>query len=110
MLVVEHRHDAAILAKDLDDLPKELVARILFLTELVGRIVAVLADDEDSVNVEPIAAAAQGLGDGLVNLEAELLGAIAAEIVLGELIDIGRDDIERRPMPAAIDGVAVQEA
>src|SRR5690348_5582502 len=102
MLVVEHRHDAAILAKDIDDLAKELVAWIFLLPELVGRIVAVLADDEDGVDVEPIAAAAQRLGDGLVDGEAELLGPAAAEIVLRRLIDISGDNIERRPMPAAL--------
>ena len=65
-----------------------------------------LADDQHGVDGQLIPAAAQRLGDGRVDREAELLGPLAAQIVFGPLIDVGRDDVEGRAMPAALDRIA----
>ncbi len=110
VLVVEHRRRAAIFAKDVNNLAEEFVARILFLPQPIDRIVAMFADDEDGIHGELIAAAPQRLGDGGIDGETELLGTIAAQIVGRRLIDIGGDDIERRPMPLPAHGIADEKA
>ena len=101
MLVVEHRREAAVFFEDLDDPFEELVARILCLAEFVDWIVSMFTDDEDGVDGELVAAAAKRFRDRRVDLESELLCAVAAQIVFGELIDVSRNDIERRAMPLA---------
>src|SRR5262249_50291686 len=110
VLVVKDRRRAAVLAEDVHHLPEELVARVLLLPQLVPRIVAVFADDQHRVHGQPSAPAAQGLGDARVDGEAELLGALPAEVIARRLIDIGRDALEGGPVPPALYGVAVQEA
>jgi len=50
VLVVEYRHRPAVLLEDVGHLLEELVARTELLAELVGRIVAVLADDKDGID------------------------------------------------------------
>ena len=73
VLVVVDRNGAAVLFEDLDALLEEFVARIEDLALLVARIVAVLADDQHGIDGQFVAAAAQRLGDGRIDLEAELL-------------------------------------
>ena len=63
VLVVVYRDGAAVLFKDLHDFLEELVARIELLALLVTRIIAVLADHQDGVDREFVAAAAERLGD-----------------------------------------------
>ena len=41
--------------------------------------------------------------------EPELGRPLAAQVVVGVLIDVGRDHVERRPVPSAVDRIAHQE-
>ncbi len=63
MLVVEYRHSSSAVTKHLVDLLEELVAGILDLTLFVSLILAVLADDDDSVNRQLASAQSQCFGD-----------------------------------------------
>jgi hypothetical protein len=69
----------------------------------------VLADDDDGVDREFRSTAADGFGDGGIDLEAEFAGAGSAQIVGGFLIDIQRDDLDVGLVPFAGEGVADQE-
>ena len=64
MFVIEHGHASSICAEHLDDFLKELVARVELLSEFVGFIFAVLADQQHGVDRQFVAATAQGFGDG----------------------------------------------
>ena len=111
MLVVEDRGGSAGGAVDGDDLPEELVARVEPLALFVGAVGAVLADEQDAVDGEIRAAQGQGVGRGRVDgqvLEAGL--ALAAEVVLGELVDVERHQVHRRAVVAAAPAVPFEEA
>ena len=69
-----------------------------------------LADDEHAVHGQLFSSATQRLGYGGVNRETKLLGALAAQLVFGKLIHVGRDDVERWTMPGAATGIADEEA
>ena len=109
LLVVEDRCGAAILLKNLNDFLEVFVARVLDLVQLIARVFAVLANDQNGIHCEFIAATTEGFGDGGVNLEAELFRAAAAQIVFSNLIDISRHNLEGWVMPLSFDGIAVQE-
>src|SRR4051794_14058536 len=63
MLVVEYRYSASAVTKYFVDLLEELVAGILDLALFVSLILAVLADDDDSVNGQLASAQGQSFGD-----------------------------------------------
>ena len=69
-----------------------------------------LADDEDRIDGQPVAAAAQGLGDGRIDRKAELFGPLAAQVVVGLLVDIDRDDFKFRLVPFTFERKAHEEA
>src|SRR6266513_630480 len=64
MLVAENRDSLARFFENLDDLLKQLVTRVKNLAKLVYRVVAVLNDQGDRIDVQP-AGSAQRLGHGL---------------------------------------------
>ena len=103
VLVVEDRNGPAIGLEYVDHLPEELVARVENLPFLVARIVAVLTDDQNPIDGELRAAAAQGLGDCRVHLETEAPGALGALIEGGLLIHVKRRDLDRGAMPLALE-------
>ena len=72
MLVVENRDRAAVVLEDLGGLAEELVARIEDLPLVVAGIIAVFADDQDGVDGQFVAAAAERLGNRGIDLEAEV--------------------------------------
>ena len=69
VLVVEDRHAAATLAKDLHGFVEELVARVERLALFVDGVVAVLANDDHSIDGQLVAAEAQRLANRGVELE-----------------------------------------
>ena len=109
MLVIEDWNGSAVFLKNLRDLLKELVTGIEFLTEFVGGIVAVLADNKDRVHRESFAATAKGFRDGWIDLEAKFLGTFAAQVVFRGLIDINRDHVQRWSVPFTPDRIADEE-
>lgn len=109
MLVVEQRGGALVLLEHLDHLFEELVPRVLDLPDLVLLVLAVLADDEDRIDRECLAAAPQRLRNGGVDLESELLRPVGTQVVLRDLIDVGGHDLDVRAVPLPLDRVAVEE-
>src|SRR5262249_25007428 len=82
---------------------------VLFLSQFVGGIVAVLADDEHRIHRQFVAPAAQGLGDRRIDLEAKLPSALPSQVVFRSLIDVGRDHVERRSVPLPVTRVTREE-
>jgi hypothetical protein len=68
-----------------------------------------LADDENGIDGDLLPAGTERLGNCRVDLESELRGALGAEVPFRFLIDVRGDDIERGMMPAAVEGIAVEE-
>ena len=68
------------------------------------------ADDEDGIDGELVGAAAEGFGDGGIDLEAELGGAGLALVAGRFLVDVEGDDLHVRLVPAAFVRVADEEA
>ena len=69
-----------------------------------------LADDEDAVDGQVIAAAAQGFGDGRIQAEAELAGAVGTLVTGRALVDVHGDNMDVRIMPHPLVRVTDQEA
>ncbi len=88
MFVVVDRDGSPVFLEHLDVLLKELVARVENLAFVVPRVVPVLDDAQDCIDREFVAAASQCFSDRRVNLEAELLCALLAEIAFRLLVDI----------------------
>ncbi len=84
MLVVEHGNRPVIFITDSRDLLEERVAWVLALAELVVGIVAMLADEKNRVDGKLVSPGPQSLGNGGIDGEAELLGTVSAQIVLGD--------------------------
>ena len=101
VLVVVDRYRAAILFEYLDTGLEHLVARVALLSFFVVRIIAMLANDQDTVHRQGIPAAPQRFGDGGVDLEAELAGAVGTLVAFGPLVDVERHHLHVRPVPAA---------
>jgi hypothetical protein len=76
MLVVEHRHDPAVLLEGAGDLLEKPSPRIEVLAELVRRVVAVLADTEDAVDGYRLTAHRHGLLDRIEEGHVVLLAQI----------------------------------
>ena len=97
-------------SEDLDDLFEEVVARILDLSLFVPRIVAVLADEDDAVNGQFVAAEREGLGDGLAELHGRVAReALPAEVGLAHLVHVKRHKIHRGIMVRAVPAVAIEK-
>ena len=110
VLVVEDGDRSAVLLEDLHDLLEEFVAGIECLPQFVDRILPVLADQEHPIHVQLVPAAAQRFGDGGVEGEAEFLRAGAAQVILRELVHVGRYQLEGGPVPPPLHGISHQEA
>src|SRR6185436_2473547 len=110
MFVIEHRSGPSVLPKDVGDLLEKLIARILFLPPFALRVIAVLADDKHGVHAQVFSSTAQRLSHGRVDRETKFPGALAAQVVLGKLIHVGRDNVEWWAMPGAAVGIADEEA
>ncbi len=110
MLIVEDGYRFAIFPEDLGDLFEELIPRVFRLAELAFWVVAMLANDQHGIYRERIAATTQCLGDARKDRKPEFCRPLATQVVFGKLIDVCRDDVERRVVPAAIDRIAHQEA
>ncbi len=119
VLVIEHRHALSGLAEDGGDLFHQLQARIEDLPLVVARVVAVLGDEQDSLDGQ-FSAVGQRLGDpacsrrrGIAlearHADAEILGDIARQVVLRRLIDVQRVDVVTGYVQLPPRGVAVEE-
>ena len=69
-----------------------------------------LANDQDGVHRQFVAAATQRLRDSGIHLEAELLRPLGALVALRLLVHVQRDHFHVRPVPGAVVGVSHQEA
>jgi hypothetical protein len=59
------------------------------LAEAAFRVVRVLADEQDGIDGELVAAALEGLGDHRVKGETEFFGPVGAQVVGRLLVDLG---------------------
>src|SRR5262245_31781945 len=110
MLILEHRHGAPARLENLRGFAKEPVTRIKRLAFFVARISPVLANHDHAVHGELGTAERERLGDGRINAHAEAFLALAAEVAGGELIDVERDQIDLRAVPAALPAVSFEKA
>ena len=94
MLVVEDRHRAAARLEGRDDLVEEPLAGVLDLSLRIDGVFPVLADRQDPVDAERLAAVADRLADRRVDRDAGLPGHRAGHVALGELIDVQGDDLD----------------
>lgn len=110
LLIDEHRTRTAACLKHPHHLLEVLVARIELLVLLVGRIVAVLADEENAVNSQFAGTERKGLGDS--GRFANAIGASQAPPYVRrmKLIHPQRRHLERRRVILFIDPVPFQEA
>jgi len=86
------------------------VPRVHFLPYVVQRIVAVLADEDNSVDREFVAAEREGFADGGIDAKAIPGREIAALVVGRRLVREKRDHVIERRRPYAICGVAGHKA
>src|SRR5690349_5977297 len=110
MLVAKEGHRAIAGAIDVYNLTEEFVARIFCLAFFVFRVMAVLANQHDAIDGQFVTAKRKRLG----NREAEPHGRMAraaftAQIVLADLVDVERNEIERRMMILAMPAVSIEE-
>ncbi len=108
VLVVVDRHAAPGLAEDGGDLLHHFQARVEDLALVVARVVAVFADEQDAFDRQ-LAVHQQGVADGARDADAEVLGQVARQVVVGRLIDVERGDVEFRHVGLAGQDVAVEE-
>ncbi len=94
VLIVEEGHGFLAPREDIGDGLEETAARIELLALVVVGVIAVLADAQDAVDGQLLAAERQGIGDIVVDFEIVLLGEIAAHVLIGELIDEHRHDAQ----------------
>src|ERR1041385_7278545 len=99
MFVIKDRSGTAVLPENLNDLSEEFVARIFGLAPIVFWIITVLTDNKHGIYCQLFSATTQSLGNGWVDGETKFFGALTAQIIFRKLIHIGRNQIERRPMP-----------
>src|SRR5262249_34590483 len=91
------------------DLLHHLVARVEDLALVVALVVAVFADEQDALDRQLVAAAGEGVGDGAVNLDAEIPAQFAGQVVFRLLIDIQGADVVFGNVELAAPGVAMDE-
>src|SRR4029078_13151479 len=95
MLVAKDRHTPTALAKDIDDLLEEFVARVQNLSEVVDRIIAMLTDQQHTVDIKA-AVATQSFGHGPRQFDVVALRDLPAEIVLWILVVVHPRELKRR--------------
>lgn len=77
----------------------------------VHGVAPVFPDEQNAVHVEVAPALGQRFGDGGVDLHPRMpRSPLAAEIVVADLFDEKRDDIDVRPAVASLPSVTLQEA
>ena len=106
MLVIEDRDAPAAGLEHVCNLAEEFIAGIEPLAHLIRWIAAVLGDEQHAVHGEFLTAQGERFGDRRIDLHLwELAGASPAQVVLGPLIDIERDEIKRRAVMARLPAV-----
>src|SRR5664279_2623061 len=90
MLVVIHRHGAAILLEYFGALLEKLIPRVENLALFITWVVAVFGDQEHAIHRKFLSAQTQCFRYGGVNLEAEFTGALPAQIALRLLVYVKR--------------------
>ena len=96
--------------KIFDDLLKKLVTRIKLLTHLVGRILAVLPDQQDGVHGQLFAAERERFRNGRVNLEIVFGRKISTHVLFSDLVGIHRDDSSSGLDTNVVGRVALEDA
>src|SRR5437016_2150134 len=97
MFVVEDRRRAATGSKYVDDLAEKLVSRIEGLSLFIHRVLAVLGDEQDTIEREAATTEGQSLGNRRVNLyPREAPDSLMAQVAGSDLVDVQGDEIHRR--------------
>ena len=112
VLVVENGDRSAAASEDVDRLLEKLKTRVEGLAFFVSWVPAVLADQQNAVDGKPVSPAREGCRrswDRAVSPGWRFTRS-AAQVAGGPLIDVERDDIDRRPVMAAVPAIAVEKA
>ena len=111
MFIVEIGNGPAARPEHFHRLLEELITRVLRLPLLVARVIALLADVDDSVHRELARAPCQGVRDAGVDLHAWMpLRPLGDKIAFASLFDIDRHDVERRLAKYASKAVSIEDA
>ncbi len=102
MLVIENGNGLFHFFEGCHDSFEEPAAWIKDLPFVVGRILAMLADAQNAIDRQLLASQGERSFDRVMNRELVLLGQIAAQIFLGKLIDIHRNQAQVGPSPAVV--------
>ena len=100
MFIDKDRHRAAGFFENLGDLLKILVTGVLHLAKFVQWVVAVLDDQENGINVEPLAT--ESLGSRFCQLDPVPVAKAPAQVVLGRLVVEHADDLDVGLMMEAV--------
>jgi hypothetical protein len=109
VFVAEHGHRLARVLKDLDDLSVEFIAWIEFLSLLVPWIVAVLANEHDTIHNQLVRALRQRLADRVDDGKAVLCRFVAAHVIVRDLVGVHRHHLQAGHLPLAIEVVAGEQ-
>jgi hypothetical protein len=109
MFIAEDRHGSAGPSKSTNDLLHHLVSRVEDLTTLVARVVAMLANEQDSIDGKLPYVIQEGICDGAGDVYLELAAHITGQVVVGSLIDTEGMDEMSRNMQLAITDVTLEE-
>ena len=109
MPVVEDRHGAFALLKDIDHLLVEPPTRVVFLPNQVVVIDAVLAHQDNAIDGQIAAPKREGLFDGFEDGHAFGLADVLPERAFVHLVDVAGGDIDARWGMGALPPVAVHE-
>src|SRR5262245_1400665 len=101
VLITKNWDALAGLFENLDDLLKKLVTRVQNLAKLVYRIVAVLDDQGDRIDIEP-RGSTQRLSRGLDQLDAVALAKTRPQVVGRRLIVVHPHDLQVRLVREAV--------
>ena len=110
VLVAEHGHHAAALGKHAGDLLEEVAPRIHVPAARVPRVVAVLGDEQNSVDAKPVGAGMQGAADARMDGNAMLGRTVDTDIVFQHVVDVHRHDFDVvKSVKALVRGGALEE-
>jgi hypothetical protein len=110
VFVAKHRHDAAARLEHLHDLAEQPPLGVDGLPRVRFGVVAVLGHQQHAVDRQLVAAQRERLGHGVVNGNAVLLGQPAADIAVGHLVGVERDEFQLRPPPVAVERFGFQQS
>ena len=110
MFIVEYGNSSPVLLEYLDGLLKEFESRILDLTFFVDRVLAMFSNNDDSIDSQFTAAAAQRFGDRRIYCEPVLCRTLSTQVAFRLLVCIQRDHFDRGTMPPTMTRISDEKS